>query len=280
MMKVNNYQINAGKGCKLYCRYWQANNKPRAVLFIVHGLGEHSGRYEEFAGVLAKNDIATFIFDHRGHGQSEGKRGQAQSIEQLLEDTEFALMKCRSLFLEIPLFMMGHSMGGQVAATFIKKAKSKEISGAIISSGWFRLHNPPPKWLWQLVHFLKKIAPRFRLSNGLDAIHISSVKEEVEMYQHDNLIHDKISLALSYTLFFNGIEIINKKSEVRIPVLVCHGDQDKITSMEASKDLAQNLGDVAEFISWPGSFHEPHHDHDKEKVMQFYADWILKNCAK
>ena len=278
-MAINNYRINAGKGCQLYCRSWQGDTESKAVLFIVHGLGEHSGRYDELAGVLAKSNIATFAFDHRGHGKSGGKRGHAQSIEQLLEDTELALMKCRSLFLEIPIFMLGQSMGGQVAATFIKKAKSKEISGAIISSAWFRLASPPPAWLIGVVRYLKRIIPSITQSNRLKAEQISSVHEEVERYRNDELIHDKISYALFDAVYHNGIQMINKKSEMKIPVLVCHGDQDKITSLDASREFAYQLGHVAKFVSWPGSYHEPHHDHEKEKVMQFYADWVLENCV-
>jgi len=278
-MTVNNYHVNAGKGVRLFCTSWQQPSSAKAVLFIVHGLGEHSGRYEEIAEVLVKKGIACFAFDHRGHGKSGGKRGHAQSIEQLIEDTEFALMKCRNLFLDIPIFMMGHSMGGQIVATFINKANSKEISGAIISSAWFRLVSPPPSWQIKLIYFLKSIAPRICLSNKLDSGHISSVKEEVEVYEKDELIHDKISFALFTSLYNNGIEIAEKKSALNIPVLVCHGDLDKITSSTASSLYAKNLEGDTSFVIWHGSYHEPHHDHEKDKVIQFYADWILEKLS-
>lgn len=276
-MTNKSYQIVSGNGRQMYCSCWRPNSETEAVLFIVHGLGEHSGRYEEMATTFTDQKISVFSFDLPGHGQSEGRRGHAQSLGQLIEDIELALMKCRSLFLDIPIFIFGHSMGGQLAATFIQKAKSKELSGAIISSPWFELTNPPPFWQLKLIRFLEKIAPQFTLSNKIDSQHISSVKEEVEMYEKDELIHDKISFRLFNELFNNGIEMLQKESEVKIPVLVSHGDLDKITLPAASKNYQQKLGSYSTFISWKGSFHEAHHDHEKEKVIQFYVDWIKKN---
>ena len=154
-MVEERYEINSTGGIKLFCSSWKPIDPPRAVLFIVHGLGEHSGRYDEMSSVFVAQYIAVFSFDLRGHGQSGGKKGHANSINQLVEDMEIALMKCRSLFLEIPVFLYGHSMGGQIVASYLDKKKSKEIAGAIISSAWFQLVNPPPSWQISLIKKLK-----------------------------------------------------------------------------------------------------------------------------
>ncbi|MCK5105566.1 MAG: lysophospholipase [Cyclobacteriaceae bacterium] len=279
-MVLENYHVYSGGGTQLCCTSWQPIDLPKAVLFIVHGLGEHSGRYEEMANVFTKNQIAVFSFDHRGHGRSEGKKGHAESIDQFVEDVEIALMKCRSLFLEIPIFLYGHSMGGQIVASYLDKVKSKEINGAIISSAWFRLVNPPPSWQIKLINKLASIIPRLTISNGINPKIISSVAAEVIIYQKDSLIHDKISVSLFHTLFHNGLHLIHLTKPVKISVLVCHGDKDQITSKLGSEQYANNLGEKAEFKIWPDSFHEPHHDFEKEKVMRFYVDWVKARIIK
>lgn len=272
---MESYQIHSAGGTQLFCTAWQSQNPPKAVLFIVHGLGEHSGRYEELATVFNENQFAVFAFDHRGHGQSEGKKGHAESIEQFVEDVEYALMHCRSLFLDTPIFLFGHSMGGQIVASYLEKVKSKEIVGAIISSAWFQIANPPPSWQIKLIKWLRQFFPSLTQSNRLDPKNISSVRSEVELYKADPLVHDKISLTLFNTLFQNGLRLIHQAKAVKIPVLVCHGNRDQITATLGSEQYANNLGEKAEFKIWPGAFHEPHHDKEKGAVIKFYVDWVL-----
>jgi acylglycerol lipase len=179
-MIQDSYQIYSGNSTQLYCASWQPDNPPKAVMCIVHGLGEHLGRYEEMAIKFVDNQIAVFAFDHRGHGKSEGKRGHAQSIVQFVEDVEHALMQCRSLFLDIPIFLFGHSMGGQIVASYLEKVKSEEISGAIISSPWISLVKPLPGLLIALVKKLSPLFPSLTLPNGIDPKYISTVSVEVE----------------------------------------------------------------------------------------------------
>ncbi len=233
------------------------------------------GRYDDMVRLFVENQIATFAFDHRGHGNSEGIRGHATSLEQMVDDLEYALMKCRNMFLDVPIFIYGHSMGGQIVASYLDKMKSKEIEGAIISSAWFRLATVPSSWQIKTINFISSIYPRLTVGNKIDPSYISSVPGEVEIYQKDPLVHDKISLGLFNSLYKNGLNLIKQAQKVNIPVLVCHGDKDKITSMEASRQYADKIGEKALFKVWEGAFHESHHDFDKDKVLQFYIDWVL-----
>jgi alpha-beta hydrolase superfamily lysophospholipase len=279
-MVIENYEIYSGGSIQLFCTSWQADAPAKAVLFIVHGLGEHQGRYEEMAQKFVNDQIAVFAFDHRGHGQSEGKRGHCLSINQFVEDVEHALMKCRSLFLELPIFLFGHSMGGQIIASYLNKVKSKEISGAIISSPWIELVNPPPKWQISLAKRLSSIVPSLTVPSGLDPKAISSVAKEVTKYQQDPLVHSRISLSLFHSLYLSGTYLLQFAEAVKLPVLVCHGESDKITSMKSSEQYAAKLGTNASFKLWEGAYHEPHHDFDKESVMDYYVGWILKHIKK
>jgi len=275
-MGIERFEISSRGGIQIFCTVWQPGDPPKAVVFLVHGLGEHSGRYEEMASFFETHQIAVFAYDLRGHGQSEGKKGHAASVEQFVEDMEIALMKCRSLFIETPIFLFGHSMGGQIVATYLDTTKSKEISGAIISSAWFRIVTPPPSWQNVLIKKLALIAPSLTLSNRLNVKNISSVKAEVELYKNDPQIHDRLSIALFNSLFANGLRLTHDAQTSSIPVLICHGDRDQITAVLGSEQYANNLGENADLKLWEGSFHEIHHDFEKDKVMQYYVDWILE----
>ncbi len=274
-MISNSFTIRSGNGTKIFCKSIVPKDSPKALLFMVHGLGEHMGRYDSMANSFVENRIAVFAFDHRGHGNSEGKRGHAIGLEQLVDDLEYALMKCRNMFLDIPIFIYGHSMGGQIVASYLDKMKSKEIEGAIISSAWFRLATAPSSWQLKTINLISSVLPSITVGSKLDPSYISSVQNEVELYQKDPLVHDKISLGLFNSLYKNGLHLLQQAQKVNIPVLVCHGDKDKITSPEGSQQYATRIGGKAKLQIWKGAFHEAHHDFDKDKVIKYYVDWVL-----
>jgi len=276
-MSDENYQIYSTGSIQIYCTCRKPVNTAKAILLIVHGLGEHQGRYDEMATNFIEQDIAVFTFDHRGHGKSDGKKGHAESVEQLVEDTEHVMMKCRSLFLDIPIFLFGHSMGGQVVAALLDAKKSKEVAGAIISSPWIQLTNPPVHWQINIVKKLAGILPSVTLPNGINPQFISSVKEEVDLYINDPVIHNKISFALFTSLYTKGIYLYHHAQSSNLPVLVCHGTEDEITSLDGSAHYQKLLGEMAEFKTWKNSRHEPHHDHEKTTVINFYVDWVKKH---
>ena len=97
------------------------------------------------------------------------------------------------------------------------------------------------------------------------------------LYLKDPLIHDRLSIGLFRSLFYNGLHLTHESQSSKIPILVCHGERDQITSSLGSEKYANNLGEKAEFKTWPDAFHESHHDVEKEKVMHFYVDWIIKH---
>jgi len=275
-MLRENYQVYSAESTQLFSVCWRPEQSPKAVLFIVHGLGEHLGRYEEMASQFVENQIAIFTFDHRGHGHSEGKKGHARSIEQFIEDAEHVLMKCRSIFLDLPIFLFGHSMGGQIVAAFLDKVKSKEIAGAIISSPWIGITNPPATWKIQIAKQLGTLFPSLTISNGLNSNDISGVRSEVEKYEKDPMVHDKVSLALFNSLFAKGQYLQQFAEAAKVPVLVCHGTDDEITDPRSTEKYAHRLGDKASFIHWQKAKHEPHHDVDKAAVLKHYVDWVLQ----
>jgi len=277
-MKEDEYIINARNGIKLYAKQWNSETIPKAVVLIVHGLGEHCRRYDHVAEYFNKHQICTFGYDHRGHGQSGGKRGHAGSIDILLEDLELVLMKVRSLYNDTPLFLYGHSMGGNIVANYVIRKDAKELTGAIISSPWLGLAQKVPGLLLSIVKFMQNIVPSLTIGNGLSLDALSFDKENIERYKKDPLVHDKISLRLFYQLFKSANYALEHTDKVKIPVLLGHGDQDAITSFESTKLFAERLGDRAQCKSWKNRKHEVHNDIGNEEIMAFYTNWILSIC--
>lgn len=272
--------IIASKGIKLYARQWHSETTPKAVVLIVHGLGEHCSRYDHVAEYFNKHQICAFGYDHRGHGQSGGKRGHARSIDVLLEDLELVLMKVRSIYNDTPLFLYGHSMGGNIVANYIIGKDAKELTGAIISSPWLGLVQKVPGALLSIVKFMQNIMPSLTIGNGLPLDALSFDKENIERYKNDPLVHDRISVRLFYQLFQSANYALEHTDKVKIPVLLGHGDKDAITSFESTRLFAERLGDRAQFKSWEGRKHEVHNDTGKEEIMTFYTNWILSICNR
>lgn len=262
-------------GLRLYYRHWPAQN-PIAVLCIVHGLGEHSGRYMHVAKFLSQRNISVLAMDLRGHGLSKGKKGHSKSYSLLLSDVEELLKVSRSNYTELPMFLMGHSMGGNLAANFIIKMRINELAGYILSSPWFRLAFTPPKWKLNLVKFMVDVFPAFTSKNELNAAHLSKDPEVVRAYENDPHVHDKISAGLFHQIYQASEYALTHNKEINKPGLVYHGDADQIIDWRASKDFAER-GKNCEWKRLQGTYHEPHNDLEKTTVLEMINEWIQKN---
>ena len=253
---------------------WLPPEKPRGVVVHVHGLGEHCRRYRYVARHIKTSGFVFQSLDLRGHGLSSGKRGHAGSMDYLLDDIGQSLMIARKDFQELPLFIYGHSMGGNIVANYLLKRSASELKGAVFTSPWFRLAEDVPAFQVKLVNLIAGLLPALALPNGLNVNDISSDPEVVEAYVNDPLVHNRISARMISELYVSGLYAIENAREIDIPVLVMHGDQDKITSYDGSKDFTQNAGSNAVFKSWPGMKHETHNEPDKDAVLDYMVKWM------
>jgi len=253
---------------------WLPLVKPKGVVVHIHGLGEHCRRYRHVAHHINKNGFIFQSLDLRGHGLSSGKRGHAGSLEYLLDDAEQSIISLRKDFQELPIFMYGHSMGGNIVANYLLRRSSSELKGAIMTSPWFRLAEEIPAFQVKLVNMIAGLFPALTLPNGLNVNDISSDPEVVEAYVTDPLVHSRISARIMSDLYASGLYAIENAREIDIPVLVMHGDEDKITSYDGSKLFTQNAGSNAVFKSWPGMKHETHNEPDKDVVLNYIVKWM------
>jgi acylglycerol lipase len=273
-MQSDHFELIAHDGLRLHGCHWMPGGEARSVICIIHGFGEHIGRYESLSTFLTEKGHAVMGMDLRGHGRSGGKRGYIKSVEVLLSDIGELMIEARKNYLDLPLFLFGHCLGGTLAVTYLLKHKSNELAGAILSSPMFRLAFEPPRWKIRLGNFLNLLIPRFTLPADLDPMELSSDAEISKAYIEDPLVHNSISYSLYKMSVDNGVLAIKNASMVSLPTLVYHGSDDKLTSCIASREFAANGGRNISLRIWENMKHETHNEWGKEDVLNDLNDWI------
>lgn len=272
-MHTNELELRTKDGLSLSGKSWLPEGEPQKIICLVHGHGEHIGRYEHFAAHFVEKGIAVFAVDLRGHGKSEGKRGHTPNYELLLSDVEELIKAARVDHNDTPIILYGHSMGGNLVAGFILQNNMKELEAAVLSSPWLTLAFDPPSAQVRLAKIVRWIFPSLTQHSKLDAQLLSKDPAVIKAYQDDPLVHDLVSPSLFLSILKGGENALKKANELKLRTLVMHGDDDKITSAESSQTFAHEGG--ADFKLWSGVKHEPHNEPEQKEVLSFVSDWIL-----
>jgi alpha-beta hydrolase superfamily lysophospholipase len=259
-------------GLALYAQGWSPES-PKAVVVLIHGHGEHTGRYAHVAAAYGAAGYALLGFDLRGHGKSEGQRGHTPSYQAILDDmTDFIGQACER-YPNLPVFLYGHSMGGNLVANYVLRFKPS-IKGALVTSPWLRLAFEPPTIQKTLAQVMQSIYPSFSQATGLDATTLSRDQAIVEAYKADPLVHGLTTARAFFCFFEAGFYAIEHAAELTSPMLLMHGTADRLTSAEGSKEFAQKAGKTVTLKLWDGFFHETHNEPEKAQVIQTMLDWF------
>lgn len=268
-------------GLEIFFQQWEVAN-PKAVLVIVHGLGEHSGRYGNLIDALQNKGIAIFGLDHRGFGRSGGKRGHVDSFMDYIYDLKIFVNMIRDKYPNKPVIMLGHSMGGVLALKYAL-THAEDLDALILSSPGLVPAIKVPAWKKNLAIFLSSRIPSLTMPSGLDATTISRDKEVVKKYLDDPLVHDKVTPRF-YVEMMNTIdECINRCGEITLPLLLFHGTADALVLDEASKIVYQKASSKDKTLKlFEGLYHETMNElePDRKKVLKFVADWIVAHAKK
>jgi alpha-beta hydrolase superfamily lysophospholipase len=262
-------------GLKLYLQAWMPEN-PKAGILLVHGLGEHSGRYGHIVEKLNELGVAVFTFDGRGHGKSvEGKpTAYFDSFEDYLKDIDALFGKVKVFLPGLPVFLYGHSMGGGLVAAYVLKFKP-EAKGVIMSSPAIKEAEGTSYLLITISGLINRLLPKLKVLK-LDIAGISRIPGEVEKYKKDPLIYqENIPARTGYELF-QMIQLIQREAgNFDLPFLLIHGDADRLTNPKGSEMLAKEAKSSDKtFKIFPGGYHELINDADREEVMQVIVDWV------
>lgn len=257
---------------KFFWQSWEPDTT-NAVLVVIHGMGEHSGRYEHVADFFNLYNYAVCAFDHYGHGLTEGKKGDIPSYDYVLESVEVFIKEIKKVYGQKPMVIYGHSMGGNVVANYLIQ-KNQDFKTAIITSPWFTLPQAPSKFKILLAKLMMKIYPSFQDRTGLNPHDISRDEKEVQAYIEDPLVHDFMSPRCYFAMEAAGIFAIDYAERIKIPVLLMHGKADKITGIGGSVIFYENNPDKIHFHPWDAAYHELQHDIIQHEVMEYMIDFV------
>lgn len=261
-------------GLQLFGQGWSTDADPHAVVCLIHGLGEHSNRYVHLAKAFTDAGIAVLAMDLRGHGKSSGKRGYVANYDFFLDDIDLLIAQARQRFPGIPLFLYGHSLGGNLVLYYTMH-KKPQLAGVIDSAGVLRPGFKPPASKIVLAKIMKTVLPGLVMTNGLDRNALSHDPNVIAAYNHDPLVHDRISSGLALGFLDAGEWMLAHAVEFPpIPLLVLQGTEDRIVLPVASQQFASSVhGDVL-YKPWEGLFHEIHNEPQKNEVFDFTIKWI------
>jgi len=259
-------------GTVLRGRFWAADI-PKAVMSLVHGFGEHSGRYADMAAYLNAKHISVIALDLRGHGQSEGRRGYCPNYNNLLADVDALLAKSRELYPGLPHFLYGHSMGGGLVLNHQLKSKSPDLIGVIASAPFIAPADKISGPQRAIVKVLGKIAPKLSLGNKIDGSKISRLPAEQEAYLSDPLNHGNFGVGLAIGMVEGGEWIMDNAQNWTTPLLLVHARPDQLTDFAASEAFAAKAQNST-FIPFDDCEHEIHNDCHRADVYKATSDFI------
>jgi alpha-beta hydrolase superfamily lysophospholipase len=257
----------------MFAQSWEPDKTPKAVVCLVHGLGEHSGRYAHVGKALSDAGFALAGFDLRGHGKSSGPRGHSPSFDALMDDIDTFIDLMSGRYSESLCFLYGHSLGGNLVINFGLRRKT-DLVGLIATGPWLKLAFQPPTSKVLLGRMMNNILAGFSQASGLETAALSRNPAVVQAYKNDPLVHDKISARLFVNLFDTGLWALDHAAEIRLPLLLMHSGIDRLTSAEASSQFAKSAGEKVTLRIWDGLYHEIHNEPEQGEVFAFMLDWM------
>jgi alpha-beta hydrolase superfamily lysophospholipase len=275
-MRTFEANLKSKDGIDLFVRGWEPDAKPKAVIALVHGHGEHVGRYQHVAKAMTDAGYVFAGFDLRGHGRSGGIRGHFPSWDAVMQDIKdfFAFLTTR--YPDLPQFLYGHSLGGLIVLTYALKNK-KGLKGVIATGAGLRSQVHDQKMKVILAKVLGSIAPTALIPTGLDGTILSRDPEVIKAYNSDPLVHDRMSLGFGKAGLNATDYAWEHAGEFSVPLLIMHGAADRNTYPHGSADFsrlaAKHNPDVTLKL-WDGLYHELHNEPEKEQVLKFTIDWL------
>lgn len=270
-MQFQEFYLNAGAN-----RIFTLTAAPetvRGAVVLVHGMGEHSGRYfKSVVPMLWQSSLAVVLFDHTGHGKSDGKRGHCPSYQHLMDVMDLVVTRTAMLYPGIPLFLYGHSMGGNLVLNYVLR-NATAVRAVIATSPFLRLAFEPPRWKLLLGKLMLRMAPSLTLPSGLDPQAISRMKEEVEAYQNDPLVHDLVSPMYTFPVMEAGEWAMANAHRLGVSTLLCHGTGDRITDHRATAAF-NRCSDRTKLHLFEEGHHELHHDYCRGELFDLIGKWL------
>lgn len=261
------------RGFQLHYRQWIPDSVKAGVLFA-HGIGEHSGRYDQIAHYFCDRQIAFYALDHQGHGRSDGKRGHIQEFKNYILDLENFRQLLQPTQGDAPLYLMGHSMGGLIAFRYLIDYQ-QNITGAVFSAPSLKIKMQIPAWKNLMALALARFAPSLTVKNGINADLLTHDEKIVDLYRNDPLVHPFISLSLYFDMIDAGEYCIQKAEHITCPVLFLFGGNDEITDIDATRQAFEKIrSEDKQLCVLDEKYHEILNELNKKEIFAAILDWF------
>jgi alpha-beta hydrolase superfamily lysophospholipase len=280
MGKINCAQGNfTGKGnVEIFFRKWVAD-RPKVNVVIVHGLGDHSGRYSNLIETCAGKSISFFSLDNRGHGQSKGVRGHANSFMDYIFDLKMFINTIRKDYPSLPLILLGQGFGGTIACRYALTYQN-DLSGLILTSPGFIPTITIPFLKNKCMNVLSSMAPSIPISYGFNPLQLSHDQAAVAGFSEDPMVHTSITPRLYTEYLENAAFCLDHSEQLRIPLLILHGEEDHFCSPKGSAIVFEHVSSEDKILSLlPGLYHEIMNEDLKPrtKVLAAISKWIVSH---
>jgi len=267
------------EGLKLTGRAWLAD-PPRAVVALLHGIGEHSGRYAALAGDLVRARCTVVGLDLPGHGESQGPLGDMRSWVAVRDHAVPAMFTAPEAFphhpARLPRVLIGHSMGGLMALDYAL-THGQELKAVVASAPALR-SAMPPWWKLALANVARVTTPSIGFPTGLDTNGEGGVSRDPEVMRHrdaDRLVHDRISPRLYFDFAEARQRVLRDARRLQVPALLLHGDADRMVDPQGTKEFAAAAPKgLVTLKLYGGGYHEIFNDLDRERVVTDVVEWI------
>ncbi|MGD0484425.1 MAG: lysophospholipase [Gemmatimonadales bacterium] len=260
----------APDGARLALRRLEPASAPRALVLILHGFGDHSGRYAFVAEWLAARGSTVWALDQRGHGRSPGPRGHMTRFAQYLADVA-ALRRRAAAEVPAPQILLGHSFGGLVALRYLETAP-QGLAGTVVTSPFIAAAHRPATWKLAVARALAGPLPGLGMFTGLDAAHLSTDPAVGQAARSDPLYHSRMTPAAWREIQAAQAAVVTERDRITGPLLILLAGDDRIASTPAAEALARTL--PAETIVYDGMFHEILNERDRARVLADIGAWL------
>jgi len=271
--------FTARDGAKLCTRSWLAPGNALGHVVLIHGFGEHAGRYEHVGEFLNSLGLSVYGYDHRYHGQSDGERGLILAFDHLLNDLDDFVDHIRPRFDGKAPFFLGHSMGGLVLARYAA-SRQPETAGLVFSGILLEIPDSVNPVLLALAPLLSKLFPRIPAAT-LETAALSRDPKVVQAYESDPLVyHGKIKARTGTELNLSVQKARAECHAIRSPAYILHGEDDRLAPVGGSKYLHEKIASQDKTLClYKGGYHEQFNDLERDKVLNAVGAWLSKRIA-
>ncbi|MEO8270890.1 MAG: lysophospholipase, partial [Aureliella sp.] len=256
-----------------YVTRWLPETAPQANVAIIHGLGEHGGRYDTIAQHFVRAGFSVSAFDQQGHGRSPESRGRIRSYSSLLDDIASFLKWNRTEHADIPTVLFGHSMGGNLVINYMLR-NYPQPERVISSSPMLEKATPVHPSFVRFARWLMHIAPNLKLRSDVVVERLMSDPEEQQKLRDDELFHSQMTLRLGAGLLDSGAWALKHAAQLQTALLLSHGSSDYLTSYRASLEFARLAGDSCELVAIDGELHDPFRSLQRDSILARYVEFI------